>query len=69
MMANQTPNLSNNDLTEIRDAVPSLDLRAIRSLKRAGFNIVRRDIPDGEAAAPVQHSGWQPGRPAAEPAA
>jgi hypothetical protein len=33
------------DLTSIRDAVPHLDLSAIRSLRRAGFDIVRRE-PD-----------------------
>ena len=31
------------DLTAIRDAVPHLDLVAIRALRRAGFDIVRRE--------------------------
>ncbi len=33
--------LSGDDLVTIRDAVPALDLLAIRSLRRAGFTIVR----------------------------
>ena len=33
---------TNEDLTAIRDAVPHLDLAAIRSLRRAGYEIVRR---------------------------
>ncbi len=36
------------DLSDIRDAVPHLDLVAIRALRRAGFDIVR-----SEASAPV----------------
>jgi hypothetical protein len=32
---------SNTELTLIRDAVPQLDLVAIRALRRAGFEIVR----------------------------
>lgn len=31
------------DLTAIRDAVPHLDLVAIRALRRAGYDIVRRE--------------------------
>lgn len=33
--------LASDDLREIRDAVPQLDLVAIRALNRAGFSIVR----------------------------
>lgn len=36
-------NLNMEDLSEIRDAVPHLDLLAIRSLRRAGFDIVRHE--------------------------
>ncbi len=36
------------DLSDIRDAVPHLDLIAIRALRRAGFDIVR-----SEASTPV----------------
>lgn len=39
------------DLSEIRDAVPQLDLVAIRSLRRAGFAIVRQ-APE---PAPIQN--------------
>ncbi len=35
--------LDNEDLSAIRDAVPCLDLLAIRSLRRAGFQIVRQE--------------------------
>lgn len=35
--------LNMEDLSEIRDAVPHLDLLAIRSLRRAGFDIVRQE--------------------------
>ncbi|MGI4747879.1 MAG: hypothetical protein ACRYGI_16160 [Janthinobacterium lividum] len=35
--------LNMEDLSEIRDAVPHLDLGAIRSLRRAGFDIVRQE--------------------------
>lgn len=35
--------LNMSDLSEIRDAVPHLDLVAIRSLRRAGFDIVRQE--------------------------
>lgn len=34
-------NLTTLDLTDIRDAVPQLDLVAIRALRRAGFDLVR----------------------------
>jgi hypothetical protein len=33
--------LASDDLREIRNAVPQLDLVAIRALNRAGFTIVR----------------------------
>lgn len=36
------------DLSEIRDAVPHLDLVAIRSLRRAGFDIVRQEPKPAE---------------------
>ncbi len=42
MTSNLTSNLNNDDLSDIRDAVPALDLLAIRSLRRAGFQIVRQ---------------------------
>ena len=32
---------TNEDLSAIRDAVPQLDLVAIRALRRAGYDIVR----------------------------
>ena len=51
MMSNPTSNLNNNDLSDIRDAVPALDLLAIRSLRRAGFRIVRQDSDDRDGAA------------------
>ena len=34
---------TNEDLCAIRDAVPHLDLVAIRSLRRAGYDIVRAE--------------------------
>ena len=43
MTPNPTDDLDNNDLSAIRDAVPALDLLAIRSLRRAGFQIVRQN--------------------------
>ena len=46
--------LDNKDLSDIRDAVPSLDLLAIRSLRRAGFQIVRQE-PEREDAAKAEH--------------
>ncbi len=52
MASNLTNNLSHVDLSDIRDAVPTLDLFAIRSLRRAGFQIVRQDLgsqADGDA--------------------
>ena len=55
MMSNPTSNLNNTDLSDIRDAVPALDLLAIRSLRRAGFRIVRQDT---EETAPGQTAGW-----------
>jgi hypothetical protein len=33
--------LTKDDLSDIRDAVPNLDLVSIRALRRAGFAIVR----------------------------
>jgi hypothetical protein len=32
-----------DDLSDIRDAVPQLDLVSIRALRRAGFDIVRSE--------------------------
>lgn len=47
--------LTMEDLASIRDAVPHLDLSAIRSLRRAGFAIVKRE-PE---AAPVPNpTSW-----------
>ncbi len=41
---------TNEDLSAIRDAVPHLDLVAIRSLRRAGYDIVRAEhVPQGTA--------------------
>jgi len=60
MSSNLTNNLSHVELSAIRDAVPTLDLFAIRSLRRAGFQIVRQDLDD-----PREDSGTvnrQPGR-------
>ena len=38
---------TNEDLSAIRDAVPHLDLVAIRSLRRAGYDIVRSEqVPE-----------------------
>ncbi len=34
-------NLTMQDLSDIRDAVPQLDLLSIRALRRAGFDLVR----------------------------
>ena len=53
--------LSGNELSMIRDAVPTLDLLAIRSLRRAGFRIVRDtpDNPEGrEQERPDQDRRW-----------
>ena len=49
MASNMTSHLSHVDLSDIRDAVPTLDLFAIRSLRRAGFQIVKQ-TPDEQAA-------------------
>ena len=35
--------LSMQDLCDIRDAVPQLDLSSIRALRRAGFDVVRSE--------------------------
>jgi len=43
--------LNNEDLETIRTTVPHLDLMAIRSLRRAGFDIVRRPAEAGEPVA------------------
>lgn len=48
MASNLTSHLSHVDLSDIRDAVPTLDLFAIRSLRRAGFQIVRQDLGSQE---------------------
>ena len=57
MMSNPSAELDYNDLSEIRDAVPGLDLKAIRSLTRAGFKIVRQDADD--STSPDHHAGWR----------
>ena len=49
MASNLTSHLSHVDLSDIRDAVPTLDLFAIRSLRRAGFQIVKQ-APEEQAA-------------------
>ena len=36
-------NLTMQDLSDIRDAVPHLDLVSIRALRRAGFDLVRSE--------------------------
>ena len=53
--------LKMEDLSEIRDAVPHLDLLAIRSLRRAGFDIVRQE-PE---PAPIQNFSHRIPRPMA----
>ncbi len=55
--------LDNEDLSAIRDAVPALDLLAIRSLRRAGFQIVRRDPEAAPADPPAPRQGGDPERP------
>ena len=40
---------TNDDLTAIRDAVPHLDLVSIRALRRAGYDIIRREPAPGTA--------------------
>ena len=47
-------NLSMQDLSDIRDAVPQLDLQSIRSLRRAGFDLVRSE-PEAPA---MSHRLW-----------
>ena len=54
MSPSQTNMLDNKDLSDIRDAVPSLDLLAIRSLRRAGFQIIRQE-PESRETVPVDH--------------
>ena len=58
MASNLTSHLSHVDLSDIRDAVPTLDLFAIRSLRRAGFQIIRQDLGEAAGAEPQadQHS-------------
>ncbi len=46
-------NLSMQDLSDIRDAVPQLDLLSIRALRRAGFDLVR-----SEPEPSVSHGLW-----------
>ena len=66
-------NLSRADLTEIRDAVPALDLLAIRSLRRAGFEIVRQDLGEhtdaGEGKAQEPAADWATSRRSSNSAA
>ena len=50
---------TNEDLSAIRDAVPHLDLVAIRSLRRAGYDIVRSERalePERELWSLIPHS-------------
>ncbi len=63
MPPTQTTVLDNKDLSAIRDAVPSLDLLAIRSLRRAGFQIVRQEPESRETDHPVGHSPRDVERP------
>lgn len=56
--------LDYKDLSEIRDAVPTLDLFAIRSLRRAGFDIVKSH-PEDEPQQPKLHPHWTMTRPTA----
>ncbi len=58
MIPNPTNNLSHSDLSDIRDAVPALDLLAIRSLRRAGFQIVRQDADMENDQRQAQHSDF-----------
>jgi len=63
MSPNPTNSLSHDDLSDIRDAVPTLDLFAIRSLRRAGFQIVRQDLngvqeSSGSAPQAAQSEVW-----------
>ena len=51
-MQDMSNTLSGDELSSIRDAVPALDLLAIRSLRRAGFKIVR----DTGAVSSQEHS-------------
>ena len=41
-------NLTMQDLSDIRDAVPHLDLVSIRALRRAGFDLVRSQPESSE---------------------
>ena len=66
MASNLTSHLSHVDLSDIRDAVPTLDLFAIRSLRRAGFQIIRQD-PEEQDADP--QAGKQSDRETASQAA
>jgi hypothetical protein len=69
MIQNQPINLSHTDLSDIRDAVPTLDLFAIRSLRRAGFQIIRQDVKDRhEDDEAGQHPGWSPSPRSSNPA-
>ncbi len=61
MTLKTTHGLSGDELSEIRDAVPALDLFAIRSLQRAGFQIVRADADadaDPESHRIGEEAGW-----------
>ena len=42
-------NLTMQDLSDIRDAVPHLDLLSIRALRRAGFDLVRSEPEPSES--------------------
>ncbi len=71
MASNLTSHLSYVDLSDIRDAVPTLDLFAIRSLRRAGFQIVRQDLGEAASTEPQadQHSDRETIRQAVNSAA
>lgn len=63
MASNPTSHLTHVDLSDIRDAVPTLDLFAIRSLRRAGFQIIRQNA-EQDTDAQAGHSGQQTTRAA-----
>ena len=62
MTPNPTNDLDNNDLSQIRDAVPALDLLAIRSLRRAGFEIVRQNNETDGKDDQTRNSDWATSR-------
>lgn len=48
-------NLTSENLRNIRDVVPHLDLRAIQALKRAGFDLVpSKSLPQSKSTTPLR---------------